>query len=179
MTTQISTPKGTISIRPANKADATELRELRFEALLDTPQAFAADYTEAQADPVEVWVERIHSYALENTGILSIACLEDRLVGMTGLARGSHSKTRHSGWIWGVYVSPELRGMHIGEALVVECLAWAQAQGLRVVKLSVITSNTPAIRCYTRCGFSVFGVEPPAIAYDGVLYDELLMAKSM
>jgi RimJ/RimL family protein N-acetyltransferase len=34
-----------------------------------------------------------------------------------------------------------------------------------------------AIRCYNRCGFTVYGVEPQAIRHDGVMYDELLMAR--
>jgi RimJ/RimL family protein N-acetyltransferase len=67
--------------------------------------------------------------------------------------------------------------LRIGEALIGECLAWARTQGLAVVKLGVVTTNTSAIRCYARCGFTVFGVEPKAIFYDGVYYDELLMAK--
>jgi RimJ/RimL family protein N-acetyltransferase len=43
----------------------------------------------------------------------------------------------------------------------------------------VITPNTPAIRCYARCGFEVYGVEPQAIFYDNVFYDELLMAMKL
>jgi RimJ/RimL family protein N-acetyltransferase len=46
-----------------------------------------------------------------------------------------------------------------------------------VVKLGVITTNTPAIRCYARCGFTVYGIDPKVIYYDGVFYDELLMAR--
>jgi len=41
----------------------------------------------------------------------------------------------------------------------------------------VLTVNTPAIRCYDRCGFSIFGVEPKAIFYNGVYYDEFLMSR--
>ena len=179
MAYQLNTSKGTIAIRPAVMDDAALLRELRLEALAKQPEAFAADYLAAQEDPVDLWVERIKDYALENRGIISVACIEDRLVGMTGLVSGNWPKTRHSGTIWGVYVNPDWHGLHVGEALVKECLAWAQAQGLVVVKLGVITTNTPAICCYARCGFTVFGIEPQAICYDGDYYDELLMAKAI
>jgi RimJ/RimL family protein N-acetyltransferase len=40
----------------------------------------------------------------------------------------------------------------------------------------VVTTNPAAIRCYTRCGFEVYGIEPQAIRYDGKNYNELLMA---
>jgi RimJ/RimL family protein N-acetyltransferase len=177
MAEQLITPKGTISIRPALRDDADALHALRVEALGAQPEAFAADLAAAQNDPVDLWTERITDYALNNYGVISVAWVEERLVGMTGLARGHWPKTRHSGSIWGVYVTPEWRGLRIGEALIGECLAWARTQGLAVVKLGVVTTNTSAIRCYARCGFTVFGVEPKAIFYDGVYYDELLMAK--
>jgi RimJ/RimL family protein N-acetyltransferase len=54
---------------------------------------------------------------------------------------------------------------------------WAQAQKLVLVKLEVISANTAAIRCYTRCGFTVYGVDPQVIYSDGVYYDELMMVK--
>ena len=49
--------------------------------------------------------------------------------------------------------------------------------GISVVKLGVVMTNSPAIRCYSRCGFKVVGLEPQVIWYDGVLSDELLMAR--
>ena len=79
--------------------------------------------------------------------------------------------------IWGVYVIPQYRGLHIAEALIEECIAWGRAHGVSIVKLGVITSNTPAIRCYIRCGFTVYGVNPQSNYYNGKYFDELLMAK--
>jgi len=40
----------------------------------------------------------------------------------------------------------------------------------------VVTTNTRAIKTYTRCGFTVYGVEPMAIYLNGSMYDEMLMA---
>ena len=76
---------------------------------------------------------------------------------------------------WGVFVSPDWRGLRIADYIIKKCLDWGQAHGVVVAKLGVNTSNMPAIRCYNRCGFSVYGLEPKAIYYDGVFYDELLM----
>ncbi len=36
-----------------------------------------------------------------------------------------------------------------------------------------------AIRSYARCGFTVYEIESKAIRYDGVTYDELLVAKAI
>jgi len=52
-------------------------------------------------------------------------------------------------------------------------------QEVKIVKLAVVTTNTGAIRCYARCGFQVYGIEPQALCYDSVFYDELLMARTI
>jgi RimJ/RimL family protein N-acetyltransferase len=61
--------------------------------------------------------------------------------------------------------------------LIQECISWAQAHGLAVMKLGVTITNISAIRCYARCGFTVYGIDPKAIYWEGAFYDELLMAK--
>jgi RimJ/RimL family protein N-acetyltransferase len=58
-------------------------------------------------------------------------------------------------------------------------VGWARAQQLRLVTLSVVTTNAAAIRCYVRCGFSVYGMDPEVIYHDGVYYDELLMVHKL
>jgi RimJ/RimL family protein N-acetyltransferase len=102
-----------------------------------------------------------------------------RLVGMAGLYREDRVRTRHSGTVWGVYTAPGWRGLHIAEAIIDACLDWGRERGVVVAKLGVNTANTPAIRCYTRCGFTVYGVEPKSIFYNSQYYDELLMAKPL
>ena len=67
--------------------------------------------------------------------------------------------------------------MHLAEALLEECIGWAKAPGLVIVKLAVIATNAPAIRCYSRCCFTAYGIDPKVICYNDVFYDELLMAK--
>jgi RimJ/RimL family protein N-acetyltransferase len=177
MSNLLTTSKGTITIRVAAPDDAARLRELRLEALASHPEAFAADYASTAAESVEAWAGHIAKYASEDTGIICVASAEDQLIGMTGLARGHWPKTQQSGTIWGVYVKADWRGLRVAEALLKACIAWAQAHELVIVKLGVITSNTSAIRCYARCGFTVYGIDPKAIYYNAVFYDELLMAK--
>lgn len=177
MSKRIKTPKGIIAIRSAIPDDAVALRELRLEALANHPEAFAADYASTAAEPVELRVERVANNAIENMGVVCVASAENQLIGMSGLVRGNRPKTCHTGTIWGVYVKADWRGFHVAEAMVQECIAWAQEHGVTVVKLAVITSNTSAIRCYARCGFTVYGIDPKVIYYNGVYYDELLMVK--
>lgn len=173
----IDTPQGPVVVRRPAGADAGQLLRLRIEALSTSPESFSSDAASAAAETAETWAGRITEYEQQSKGILMVAAAGDRLVGMAGLARGGRLKTRHGGTIWGVYVQSEWRGCGVAEALVRGCLAWAQAEGLVIVKLAVVKSNAPAIRLYARLGFSVYGDEPMAIQYNGAYQDDLLMAK--
>ena len=141
MSTHLNTPKGNVTIRLAVAADAARLRALRLEALVDAPVAFAADYERSAAEPVERWVQRINEYAQGNQSVIYVAEGGEGLVGMTGLGRGHWRKTEHGGVIWGVYVQPAWRGLHIAEALIEACIAWGQALGMTVVKLGVVSQQ--------------------------------------
>ena len=177
MSSLLTTPKGPLTIRPAEVEDAARLRALRLEGLRDAPVAFAADYDRTEAESLSFWIHRINERAQGNQSVIYVAETGEGLIGLTGLVRGHWRKTEHGGVIWGVYVQPAWRGLHISEALIEGCIAWGKGLGMTVVKLGVMTGNAPAIRCYLRGGFTVYGVDPQAICYNGVYYDELLMAK--
>lgn len=179
MTTPLTTPKGEISIRTATTSDADALLKLRLESLSLHPEAFAADVDKTAVDGPQAWESRINEYALDSSGAIIIACAGSELVGMTGIVRGHWPKTRHSASLWGVYVTPSWRGYHVGEAIVNGCVAWAVEYGLSVLTLGVIITNVPAIRCYSHCGFTVFGVQPRVTLYQGVYYDDLLMVRML
>jgi RimJ/RimL family protein N-acetyltransferase len=175
----MATPHGTITLRPVVEADVVLLRDLRLEALRTHPAMFSADYTTHLNQPMTFWTEWVRQRTSEQAGIIQVASAEKSLVGMSGLHRGDAPKTWHSGIIWGVYVRPAWRGLQIAERLIAECMAWARTRDMRLVKLGVVTTNTAAIRCYARCGFTVYGIEPQTIHHDGVYYDELLMARQL
>jgi ribosomal protein S18 acetylase RimI-like enzyme len=179
MSKRLTTSKGVIAIRPAVAADAVALRDLRLEGLANHPLAFAADYERTKAEPAELWAERMCDYAASNKGVICVAATNDRLIGMNGLGCEKWPKTRHSGVLWGVYVQKEWRGLGVAEGLLNECIAWGQAHGLAIVKLGVVTTNVPAIRCYARCGFTVYGIDPKVIYYKNAFHDELLMARTI
>jgi len=179
MNETIHAPQGEIIIRAATLDDAAALRELRLEALTGNPIAFGADPAKTAAEPPEAWAERIARNEAGEEGMIAVAEAGGGLIGMAGLEREHWPKTRHAAFIWGVYVRPGWRGRHVAEALLSECLAWARGHGVVVAKLGVATHNAPAIRCYTRCGFTVYGVDPQTILHEGVYYDELLMSRAV
>ena len=173
----LNTPRGMIEIREANPADAVQFRELRVGALQDNPIEFGADYQKNLNHPQKYWEDMLTMQTDEST--IFLAQHEGELIGMTGIARGSSPKTRHSAVIWGVYVRPEWRSLHIAEELIRSCFTWAKTRKIVIAKLSVATINQPAIRCYERCGFEPYGTEPHAGFYEGKYYDAYLMSHSL
>jgi RimJ/RimL family protein N-acetyltransferase len=164
---------GTIEIREATPADAARYRELRLEALQTSPIAFSADYQQNLKQPHSYWLERLTMQPEEAT--IFFAEQEGSLIGTTGIMRNSSPKTRHSAWIWGVYVTSKWRGLRIADELIFSCFAWARARNIVIAKLGVAVVNSSAIRCYERCGFKIYGTEPRAVFVDGRYYDEHLM----
>jgi len=168
---------GNVTIRPTQESDAVAFQALRLEALRLHPDAFSADLAESEARSIEHWQERTRPDP-SGAQIVYLALSGDSLIGMAGIYRGRDLKSRQTSSVWGVYVREAWRRRHIAEALVTACVHWAEMQpGIRMVKLCVVTTNIPAIQCYVRCGFAMYGIEPEAIAWNGVYYDELLMMR--
>ncbi len=179
METTLTTARGEMTIRPAREADALAFRDLRLEALRDHPTAYTSDYASNREKPTSYWTERLRFHRGDNTEMIYFATQGNQLVGMSGIYGQNSPKVQHSMVIWGVYVRPDWRGLHLAENLIAACIAWARPQSVKIVKLAVVTTNTAAIRCYARSGFQVYGIEPQALYYDNVFYDELLMAKTI
>lgn len=173
----IETPRGPVVIRPTQATDAANYRAMRLEALERHPVAFGSDYESSAARPMEYWHDLMRRGAGGASGITYVAEADHQLVGMTVLALEDYVKLRHSANIYSVYTQAAWRRTGVADALINACLDWARDQRVRVVKLGVAATNTAAIRLYLRCGFSVYGVEPEVIAWDGAYYDELLMAR--
>ncbi len=170
----LHTAKGDVLIRTATLADADGYRTLRLEALQNHPTAFGQSYETVLAQPQSYWVERLQP---DPNLCLYFAEHEETLIGMTGIVRSNAPKARHNATIWGVYVNAAWRGQHIAEALIDSCLDWACANEVVIVKLAVVVDNPSAIRCYERCGFTIYGTEPQVLFYDGKYYDEYLMSR--
>jgi RimJ/RimL family protein N-acetyltransferase len=99
------------------------------------------------------------------------------MIGMAGITRGHWPKTRHFGVLWGVYVGPAWRGQRVAEALMNEIFSWSKDNQISVIHLGVTVTHKSVIRCYNRCGFYKYGIEPKAIFFDGSYYDQVLMLK--
>ena len=172
----LPTSKGTLILRNSTAVDAPSLKDLRLEALSLHPEVYAVDYESAARQDLTWWGDRLTERFNDGKEIICIAESNGELVGMAGIFRGRWPNTIHSATVWGVYVKPEWRGLHIAERLIRLCLSWGKEQGVTIAKIAVIAENTSGLRCYKRCGFVEYGVEPGAILYNGIHHDEVLLA---
>ncbi|MGE0242145.1 MAG: N-acetyltransferase family protein [Parvibaculaceae bacterium] len=160
-------------LRRLAASDAEAFRELRLEGLRDHPEAFGSSWEEESERPLARFKE-----GLERSVVLAGATDGGRLLGMVGLAVPEAPKLRHKGMLWGMYVRPEARGSGLAAALVARVLQEARGT-VEDVRLSVVTSNTAAIRLYIRHGFEEYGLERRALKLAGRYHDELLMVRSV
>jgi len=176
MIKSVKTAKGTIIIREASLADVAQFRELRLFALKDNPTSFSADYKVIFDLPTTYWENRLRPNAY---GTMFFTENNSKLVGMMGIRRGESPKTEHGAGIWGVFIRPEWRGLHIAGEMINLACNWAKLSNIQIVKLAVVSTNESAIRLYERCGFKVYGTEPRAFLFENKYYDELLMSRSL
>jgi GNAT superfamily N-acetyltransferase len=139
-------------------------RDLRLEALADTPIGFMETYTDALTVSDEEWQER-----MGRPGLRVLAYDGDRAVGMGGGFRNEAGEPV----LFAVYVTPSARGGGVLEALVERVAAWAAPDEL---VLEVHAENARARAAYARLGFVATGETTPGGGIDGG--DLLRMARS-
>ena len=72
-------------------------------------------------------------------------------------------------------VRRDIRGEHIGEKLVLDCLAQAKVKGFRVMQFNaVVANNTHALHLYERIGFTRLGVIPQGFRMPDGHYEDII-----
>ncbi|HXJ42326.1 MAG TPA: GNAT family N-acetyltransferase [Bryobacteraceae bacterium] len=163
-----------MEIRFLNTDDAGEWLRLRLEALKHDPEAFSASLEEYESLSVEEVKRRLWSSA----DAFVVGATEDgRLIGMAGFYREQGLKTRHKGRVWGVYVSPAMRGKGIGRGMMQKLLERGKKViGVEQILISVTSTQAAAVSLYRSLGFELFGREPHALKVGGRFIDEEYMA---
>lgn len=71
-------------------------------------------------------------------------------------------------------VDASIRGQHVGESLVKDCLRQAKAHGFRVLQFNaVVASNTHARHLYERLGFTQLGTIPGGFRMKDGHYEDI------
>lgn len=179
MTQTLETRRGPVLVRPTREEDAEAHRELRIEGLRAAPTAFGTDAETSSRRTPEEWLADMRAGGGEGGWLRVVAETPNELAAMIAVQIDQGSKVQHQCHIFSVYVRPAWRGLGILDSMINFGLEWAKGKGVRIAKLSVTATNTAAIRAYTRLGFSVYGIEPEVLLWQGTLYDELLMYRRL
>lgn len=158
-----------ITLPPARWREA---KQLRLEALLAEPTAFASSYEDELAFPDDVWIARSKS-AYERDGNMTFFAESDgELVGVAGAHWSAKAKLRHVAGVYGVYVAPTLRGHGLAARLMRRLLSELRSMGqIEKVSLMVNTEALAAIRLYEKLGFDIVGTAHREEKVDGRYYD--------
>ena len=162
-----------LDLRRLTAADARAWRTLRVEAFDLHPREYRSTAAEEAAMDIAV-LETI----LARHIVLGLFDGET-LVGTGVLSLETRAKLAHKGEIRGVYVRAAHRGGGAGERLLKALIEAAQGK-VETVHLTVSEGNGPALRLYTRLGFTPWAFEPRALRLeDGTFVDEVAMARRL
>lgn len=101
-----------------------------------------------------------------------------RIVGTCFVSRGTVARLVHVASL-AMAVSATHRRQGVGSRLLEAGIAWARAQGVRKMVLSVLGENQAALQLYRKFGFDEEGRRRGMFAIDGRYIDEVLMARDL
>jgi RimJ/RimL family protein N-acetyltransferase len=158
-----------IDLRRLAPDDAALYRDIRLEALADSPDAFSSTWEAEEGHPLELFAER-----LADAFVLG-AFSGPYLVGIAGFRVQPGPKHWHKGMLFGMYVRPDHRAAGTGRTLVEAIIDHARRR-VELLQLFVVSDNLAARRLYESLGFVEYGVERHATKYRGRYHDDVLMA---
>ena len=141
-----------MDVRVLGGDDWPAWRDIRLEALQESPEAFGATYAHEREFTDDLW-----RGLLENPEAVSVLASSD--VKPDGMAAGFQDLPGFL-HVVAMWVDPACRGRGVSHALLGAIEAWAGPRRLRL-HLDVSTVNGAARRSYERFGFVVTGETTP------------------
>jgi len=141
-----------IEVRRLHHDEWRELRQIRLEALRDSPEAFFTTLAQAEAHPDSLWQDRARMAALGDDQATAIAIDGPRIVGMTtGLLRPDITPDVVA--VVSVFVSADVRRRGVGAAMLSVIEQWAARCRASQTSLWVVETNDSALRFYESVGY--------------------------
>lgn len=161
-----------VSIETPPLSDAAELLEVARRIMTESQHLLT------QGDEFKFTVEtqekRMRDFNEHPDGLLLVAKVDGKIVGMTDFKVGSKRRIAHHGMI-GLSFVPEYTGKGIGPLMMGELIQWAkQNPRVETLRLQVHAANTAAISLYEKLGFKIEGREIRGIKLENGQYDDVL-----
>ena len=156
----------TITVRKYTPADLTAAAEIWNEVVRDGV-AFPQTEPLTETTGAEFFAAQSHTgVAVNERGeILGLYILHPNNVGRCGhIANASYA------------VAGSARGKHIGEKLVLDCLAEAKRAGFSIMQFNaVVATNIHALHLYKRLGFTPLGTIPSGFRRKDGHYEDIVV----
>ncbi len=148
-----------VDVRRVRPEDWPAWKQIRLEALEDTPIGFLELLADAQRKDDAQWQERTAAAAEGDAHGLWLAWDGDRPVGCTGAVR---YEPGDDALVYSVYVSPAARGTGPLDLLLDAVREWARGlAGVTRLRLEVHEDNARARAAYAKRGFVETGGTAP------------------
>ena len=157
-----------MKIRILKQEDWKIWKSFRLEALKNSPENFGSSYEEELN-----WSDLDFQSALTKSDIFG-AFIDNSLASCAGFYSLNSVKTKHRGFIWGMYTQPEYRGQGIASALIQTIINYANSR-VTQLHLTCVTGNLGGVALYQKHGFKIYGTEPNALKIGDTFFDEYLM----
>lgn len=139
------------TIRRLNPGEGFLYREVRLEALKDSPEAFSTSYESAQERDDQSWATQADASA-EGGDRATFLVIADRVIGMAALYRDAD--VMKSGELVQMWIAPDYRGTSVSMDLLDHLFRWASQHGFETIHAGVTPGNLRALRFYEKYGFS-------------------------
>lgn len=150
-------------------SDAAAFRQIRLQAISDSPSAVWPTYEEEAKRTVEEIEAHIRKSDVQ---VVFGAFIDAELVGIAGLRRELLEQVKHKAVLWGVFISPDRRREGLARKLFSSVLSLARDEGVLQIQLCVNAENERARRLYRSLGFKPFGLERRAMRVGDSYFDE-------
>lgn len=157
------------------KRDSCELSKLRLEIdgeteFLDREQG--EDYLSDSG-----FEEMIHNDLIADRSLFMVAEVNGKIVGYARCIGKKLSRFKHQA-NFGICILQQYCGQGIGKELIKYIIEWFETVGIEKITLSVVETNTSAIRLYKRFGFVQEGLLVRDRKHkDGNYYNTVIMGR--
>ena len=140
-----------ILVRRIKLGEETLFKQIRLEALRESPSAFASTHESALKRSDESWREQAASSAQGSDRATFIAFSDDLPIGIAALYR---DKDRMEvGEVLQVWLAPEFRGTGVAQTMLDAVFQWASENSFRTVLATITKGNERARQFYRKYGF--------------------------
>ena len=161
---------GTSIIRQFETNEWQAYKDLRLNALKESPEAFGSIFEDAVKYEDIQWKNRIAEASADNNYPMA-ALVGDEFVGLGWVViEPPKYDVAHLYQMW---VNPRFRKLGLGRALVESGINWAGSRGTRSMMLEVTCGDRPARRLYDSLGFVPTG-DPVPVWSDANRLEQLM-----